>query len=778
MKTILKFKWLILVLWIAAAVGLTIQAPSMETLVREKGQVGVPDGYSSSLAEDFLKEMNGEATEASGTSDASDSDAMSEMQAVLVFHNENGLQPEDYQAIGEGLSALMQTESSSPTYGITKLVAPLGEPQLEEQMISPDGTTMLTLLSVADLDRTNAEIRDDLYKAVQDIPVDHYYTGSWLIDEDVIESSQEGLKKTEYITVVFILLILFVVFRSAIAPFIPLLTVGISYITAQSVVAFLVDGIDFPLSNFTQIFMVAVMFGIGTDYCILLISRFKEELAKGDKIQAIVTTYRTAGKTVLFSGIAVMIGFASIGFSTFSLYKSAVAVAVGVAFLMLALVTIVPFFMAVLGKSIFWPVNRNLDHGHSKLWEWAGKSSLKRPLLAFLAVAILSSPFLITYKGTLSYNSLDEIGDGYNSVKAFNLISDGFSAGEALPTQLILKHDEPLASMEGLVSIETLSQAILSLEEVSTVRSVSRPTGELLPQLQAAMEGQQQATEAANDSQTEDTGGGITPPDLFTSPEFQQILDTYMSQDRMMVSLDIILKPNPYSEEALASIKEIKAMIDQTLPNTVAAEAEYAIGGVTSIYADLNQISSDDYTRTSILMLIGIAIILIILFRSIVMTLYVIGSLVLTFYTAMGVSELIFIHALGYDGISWAVPFFAFVILIALGVDYSIFLMDRFNEYRDESVHDALIHAMKRMGTVILSAAVILGGTFAAMIPSGVLSLMQIATIVLAGLSLYSLLYLPFFIPVMVRLFGNANWWPFKRRQPDHAKPETETGKS
>jgi RND superfamily putative drug exporter len=139
--------------------------------------------------------------------------------------------------------------------------------------------------------------------------------------------------------------------------------------------------------------------------------------------------------------------------------------------------------------------------------------------------------------------------------------------------------------------------------------------------------------------------------------------------------------------------------------------------------------------------------------------------LILTYFTAMAMNEAIFVNLLGYTGISWAVPFFGFVILVALGVDYSIFLMDRFNEYKDLSVPEAMLISMKKMGTVIISAAIILGGTFAAMMPSGMLSLLQIASIVLVGLLLYAFVILPLFIPVMVKNFGKANWWPFSRSE-------------
>ncbi|MCP3740874.1 MMPL family transporter [Rossellomorea sp. BNER] len=184
------------------------------------------------------------------------------------------------------------------------------------------------------------------------------------------------------------------------------------------------------------------------------------------------------------------------------------------------------------------------------------------------------------------------------------------------------------------------------------------------------------------------------------------------------------------------------------------------------INEDLTKSSEEGLKKTEgitvILMLVGISIILVFLFRSII-TIYIIGSLILTYYTSMAINEVIYVDIFNYTGISWAVPFFRFVILVALGVDYSIFLMDRFNEYKELSVADAMLLAMKKIGTVIISAVIILGGTFAAMMPSGMLSLLQIASIILIGLLLYAFIILPLFIPVMVKNFGQANWWPFKR---------------
>ena len=733
MKTILRYRWTVAVLWIAATALLLFTAPNMGDLVREKGQLRVPDGYSSAIAETILDEVS----EQEGTSQHS--------TFALVLHNEDG-NLEALQA--DGLKAIEALRSREANLGIVNVLSFAEMPELASKLIAADGTTLLISFEAERGELSILDIREEVIAMLDNLESEHYLTGNGLIEEDVVINSQEGLKRTEYITVIIILVILFIVFRSVVAPFIPLLTIGISYLAAQSIVAFLVDWWGFPLSTFTQIFMVAVMFGIGTDYCILLISRFKEELGNGKDVrEAIITTYKTAGKTVLFAGIAVLVGFTSIIFSQFVLFRSAVAVAVGVFVLMIALITIVPFFMAVLGKRLFWPSRGKLEHPESKVWGFAGSFSLKRPLLTILILAVVIVPFLLTYDGDTSYNSLDEIGDEYASVQGFNLIAEKFGPGEVMPTEIVIRAKQPLADQASLGELEALSARIAELDGVAYVRSVSRPLGAppqaqqidpalLTPEQQAAMQQQ-----------------------------MNMVLDTYMSKDRTVTTLEVILEANPYAVESLDLVEEIEQVVsDASKSSTTLSGAEIGVGGVTSTHADLREVSESDYDRTIILMLIGIALILIILLRSLIMPLYVIASLILTYFMTMSATEFVFVNGLNYTGITWAVPFFAFVMLLALGVDYSIFLMGRFNENAQLSPSEAILSAMKNMGTVIFSAAIILTGTFAAMLPSGVLSILQIAVVVIIGLFLYAAVFLPFFIPVMVKLFGKWNRWPFMKK--------------
>ncbi|WLV24956.1 MMPL family transporter [Aciduricibacillus chroicocephali] len=857
MRQVIRFRWFFAVLWIALAAGLFLLAPNLQDLVRDKGNIQVPEEYNSQQADKLLEKISGDKSEDTAS-------------AVLVFNDKNKLGNGEKKDIKRIIDKL---EKNKDKLGVSDILDYTKDQQIADQTVSKDGKTVLVPFNVSLKNQDIGETREKIENEVKDAKVDHYLTGQQYIEQDIILNSEEGLKKTELITVGLILVILFIVFRSFVAPFIPLLTVGVSYLAAQSVVAILANTVNFPLSTFTQIFMVAVMFGIGTDYCILIINRFKEELGKHDNAkEAVLTTYRSTGKTFMFAGLAVLIGFSAIGLSTFSLYQSAVAVAVGVAVMLLAILTLVPFFLATLGSKLFWPFHKNVAHKESGIWGTMGKYAWKRPMVAILIVAVITIPFLLTYSGSKSYNSLDEIGNSYPSVKGFNLIADSFGAGQIMPMTVVLQtKDHKVSSTKDYQDIDQITNELSKIKGVHSVRSATRPAGKIIDdfrlknqakklaegldksgeglnkiqqglgnasgQLQQAgpsqeqrvqMEQMQQAQAAQQASGTQggqaaqmqqaqmqqaqtqmeqlgqlqkglgesanglgEIGKGLDqtqayleeisknadpsyvyiPEDAIKDKGFKQGTEMYLSNDKKITKFEVILDYNPYSKSAMNLVGKVKDRVDTTKKGTVFADSKTKIGGVSSMNHDLQQISDEDYSRTAVLMIAGIFIILVILLKSLVMPLYLIGSLLLTYFTSMAIGEVIFTDIMDYSGMTWAIPFFAFVMLVALGIDYSIFLMGRFNETRTGDIMNTFLQSMKDMGTVVISAAVILGGTFAAMLPSGVLSLLQIATVVITGLFLYALIILPLFIPVMVRLFGPFNWWPFKR---ESGKKQTE----
>lgn len=1065
MKHVLKFRWLIIATWIALAILLTVFTPDLQRLVAEKGQITVPDEYRSVEAEQMLEKMN-------------DSDVRIH-DLVLVFRKEEGLSENDQAEI---VTIIKQLEEKDTELGLESVLNFAEDEDIAESTVSEDGTTIIVPIEATTEKMSILDLREEITGIADSTNIPHALTGESLIEEDIIINSEEGLTKTIYITVILILIILFGVFRSVVAPVIPLLTIGISYLVAEGIVSILADTTTFPLSTFTQVFMVSIMFGIGTDYCILIISRFKEEMNLRETIpEAVIETYKASGKTIFYAALAVLIGFSTIGLSQFSLYQSAVAVAIGVFVVTVALVTIVPFFLVLLGRKLFWPFHKKAEHKESKLWGALGHFTWTRPVISLLIVAIIAVPVLLLYKGEQTYDNLAELSDDYDTVIGFNWIEEAFGPGEIMPITVVMELSEAIEEVADVQGLETITSYLADLDGIAKVRSVSRPAGDIVedfllekqtdiltdgleemldgvkelqeglteasdemkeqaPELKKAQDGVQALVDgtgevrdgilevqsaiqeiedglregamgldeaiagleqirsslnetiqghrelldgykqitagiqqaekkmqdvadvdidfdiegmlhaldgieqsiddmiAITDGATKEINShmpeGMKIPEITKIPEYQkaagaakhiinemrkgleeaakdlgdfenvdlsfkeiiqpleelnvgysqlingqdeiasgldelidglrelqqglgeategqsqiansmpemseglgEIIDgqkeikdafrelqegldeladglaegadglselydgledinrflsemdftsqeeivvipkealedkefwdaaeLYLSPDRKIVKFEAVLGLHPYSKDALQLVDEVEEQVAHAIKKTRLDVKDFKIGGTSSINNDLDTISAKDYKRTATLMLIGIFLILVFMLRSLVMPLYILASLLLTYFTAIGLSEIIFTKIVGYEGLTWAIPFFSFVMLIALGVDYSIFLMSRFNEYRDSLIYDGMMKSMRNMGTVIISATLILGGTFAAMLPSGVLSLLQIATTVIVGLALYALIILPLFTPVFVKLFGRYNWWPFSK---------------
>jgi RND superfamily putative drug exporter len=263
---------------------------------------------------------------------------------------------------------------------------------------------------------------------------------------------------------------------------------------------------------------------------------------------------------------------------------------------------------------------------------------------------------------------------------------------------------------------------------------------------------------SANNYLTEVTGEGSTygtffvPKEVRNSKAFQSALDIYMSKDRKIVTWTIPLTVDPYSKNAMQVAHEIDKTMREAISHTPYNNIQIGTGGISSANYDLNNISNKDFSLTIILMLAGIGVLLLILYRSVWITITILGTLILAYYFSLTISENIFIHFFDVSGLSWTIPFFAFIMVIALGVDYSIFVMMRYKEYKHQGMVVAILKAVERTGSVVMSAAIILAGTFAAMYPSGVTTLIQIATVVIIALLLLAFVLLPMILPASISL--------------------------
>lgn len=457
-----------LVAWIAILLIAIFSLPDVDALTRQHSEISLPEDVQSSIA------TNIESKWGHGQDNT--------YVVGVVFNKKHGkLTSSDKEKIDNTIRFLKDNKKK---LGIKSMMTPNDNYATKAQLISKDKTTEIVQLNIANDHSTVSNVNKSLTKAVKTSGIRTYVTGVRILEDDFSASVQEGIKKTELITIFFIFIVLVIVFKSPIVPIISLLTVGVSFITSFSIVTNLVEKFNFPFSNFTQVFMVIVLFGIGTDYNILLYDKFKENLSKGmSNHDATNDALRKAGKTILYSGSSILIGFSALGLAKFSIYQSAVGVAVGVAVLLVVLLTLNPFFMAVLGKKLFWPVKNFEGESNSKLWHALSKGSLAHPIIYLVVMAVVVLPFCLFYSNNLNYNDADEISDSTPSKAGLLLLQDHFSEGTPEYSTLYIQSGHKLDNEKSLKEIDQIVKKIQADPDVKFASSVTEPNGKSIKRL-------------------------------------------------------------------------------------------------------------------------------------------------------------------------------------------------------------------------------------------------------------------------------------------------------
>lgn len=468
MQKFLKNHVFSLIAWVLILIISVFALPNITELTNAHSDITLPSNVESNVAQSIENNWGAKKKNT--------------YAIALVFNKEHGkLTDADKQAINNTLDKFTNDKSK---YGIKDTLLPDSNIATRKKLQSKDGTTWVAQFNVSKKGRTVEQVYNQMNRDVKTQGLRTYVTGADVLQHDFSASIQEGIKKTEAITIVFIFIVLIIVFRSPIVPLISLLTVGVSFLTSFSIVTNLVEHANFPFSNFTQVFMVIVLFGIGTDYNILLYDKFKEDLGKGmDKYEAMHDALRNAGKTILYSGSSILIGFTALSLAKFSIYRSAVGVAVGVAVLLVVLLTLNPFFMAVLGKKMFWPVKKFTGESDDKLWHGISASTLKHPIIYLAVLAVVTVPFMLMYSGHLNYDDTDEIADSVPSKQGLLVVQKHFSKGMAEPSYLYIQSKHRLDNEENLKLIDQLTRQLQQSKDVSFATSVTQPYGQPIDML-------------------------------------------------------------------------------------------------------------------------------------------------------------------------------------------------------------------------------------------------------------------------------------------------------
>ena len=527
-----------------------------------------------------------------------------------------------------------------------------------------------------------------------------------------------------------VLIILVIVYRSFILPIAVLATSLFALTVALLVVWWLAKWDILLLSGQTQGILFILVIGAATDYSLLYVARFREELrVQQDKGIATGKAIRASVEPILASGSTVIAGLLCLLFSDLKSNSTLGPVAsVGIIFAMLSALTLLPALLFVFGRVAFWPKRPKYEpevvHAEngipaSGIWSKVADLVEQHPRaiwVSTLIVLLLGAAFVPTLKADgVSQSDLvlgsSEARDGQQA------LGEHFPGGSGSPAYIIVDETQAAQAADVVLNNDNF--------ETVTVTSADSPSGS-----------------------APITADGIVPLGSGNAPA------PVVVEGQVLLQATLVEAPD--SEEAQKAIRSIR----QTFADE---NISAVVGGVTATSVDTNDASIHDRNLIIPIVLLVILVILMLLLRSIVAPLLLVVTTVVSFATALGVAALLFNHVFSFPGADPAVPLYGFVFLVALGIDYNIFLVTRIREEtKTHGTRLGILRGLTVTGGVITSAGVVLAATFAALYVIPILFLAQIAFIVAFGVLIDTLLVRAFLVPALFYDIGPKIWWPSK----------------
>lgn len=844
-----RYRIPIIIVWVAAAALVTLTAPNLNDVV------------SSDLV-DFLPK-DAPYQRASALHEQVFPADIAQGSSVVVF---------DARASAEGIlnpdapsfEAQFETEAGRFIRAFTEWATSTDAPDALDAVLSPvQSPTLATMLVAGEaspdpalanrvalvrVNMTATATEPPAIEAMKEIDnwlethrppaVRAYQTGASPLVYHTSESAITSADRAIWVTIGLVILMLLTVYRSPVSPLIPLSAVTIAYLITRGIVAWL--GAHYlTITTYANVLLITVMYGAGTDYCLFLISRFREEMADHPGVEAATAyTVHRVGETITSSAGTIFVGFMAMIFAKMGIFNtSGPALALGIIITLLAGLTFVPALLATLGHRAFWPRQAT----HRPVGRWYSLTSQmvsSRPLLVILIIVALMLP-LSVYGLTqhVTYDLLDDLPDDKPVVTGFVLLRDSLGAGNTMPLTVVVTGRDPDRIAADIVH---LSDEIAALDGIFDVRGLDDPLGtqngsfhnilhvstqlrlaqsalnapaaasaltpaqiraaldgmtayldlltarfpqvaedpnllllrELLAnplqlltrqdELSAALEGLAVRFESVPDpyllpTTLLDLVGSLPASDGSISPSLAgQLATTYLAQEGTAFRLEVILANSPSSDAALDTVTAIRRVLKDYREG---GQAE--VSGGSAVNADIRDTMNQDLLRAIGFVLLGIFLVLLLMLRSVIAPFYLIGTVVLSFTFTLGLTNLVFKTLLGVAGLTWYVPFFAFVFLVALGIDYSIFLFGRIKEeVGRHGLREGVHVAVATTGAIITSAGIILSGTFAALLTGEVAGLLEIGFAVAVGVLIDTFVVRTVLDPALAALFGRWTWWP------------------
>jgi putative drug exporter of the RND superfamily len=689
-RIVTRHPWKVIAAWIIIAVAVIATAPALPTTTNEASFL--PSKYESIKAQNLQNQAFPQAGKVDATA------------AIIVFarSDRSHLTAADKAKVAS-IARTLNDKHIANILGVTAgPVSPNGLVQtasvaMDNSIVNGSGTQGADAIKVLRADIKPLVAGAGLYEGV---------TGAAAQQLDSTDSGNKAEQIVLLATLVLILVLLLIIFRSPIIALMPIITIAIVAEVAQGLIADVNSALHLNADSQTTVILIVVLFGIGTDYILFLMFRYRERLRAGDSPrQAMATAVERVGEVIASAASVVIVAFLALLLSSLSIFRSlGPTLAIAVAVTLIAALTLIPAVVALLGTRVFWP---------SKAWQREPKGARfaaiggalgKRPAVfagvsGLILVALAIGAF--SFKPTFDLSSAGIPGNAESEV-ALTVLERGLPPGATEPTQVYLH----------------ATSGTLTAAEV---------------------------TDYGTKLKTMDGVGAVAPANV--------------SANKATAEYSVTLSADPESTTAVNTLKS--GLRPQA--HTAAPPGTYAlVGGTTAVFADIQAAMNHDYLIVFPVAAVIILLILMLLLRSLVAPWYLMLSVGLGFAATLGATVLVFQTLAGQAGLVFLLPVYMYLFVVALGTDYNILMIARLREQaqRGMSPRQAAADAVRHAGPAIASAGLILAGTFASLILAGNSILQQVGFAVAAGIALAAFVMAMFFSPSLTALAGNRAWWP------------------
>jgi RND superfamily putative drug exporter len=696
---IVRNRWWVILTWVVLAAVITIFSPKLSSVTSSDQTSFLPSKYESVQAGKIAEKAFPQSKD--------------DTEILLVKRSDGGkLTSSDQQHI----QTLAHNLQAAKINRVEAVVTADGA-------ISKDHTAQMVQVIVKGQDSGDTKdvnftktVRGKVQTLVAGTGLKAGLTGNIAMNADSNSSFNTATKIVTMATFALVIILPGIIFRSPVAAFVPVLAVTLVFSLAQSLIALVAKTFDFKIDNSLSILYTVVLFGIGTDYILFLLFRYREKLRTGDTGREVVAfALSRAGEAILSAALVVAAAFAALGISDFGIFKNlAPGLVICVLTMLAAILTLIPAVIAVIGPKIFWP---------SKGWKTAPQGTFSKKIGALVARKpglIAGASFVLLLAFAAGYPSLKTNYDfsgqqpqTTESAKAYNDVSKLFSAGAISPTEVLITSDKPLDKT-------AVAAAAKKIDAISGV-----------------------------------TAGGN---------------ETQYSADGKTAEVVVLLPGKP---DATPTLDYAEHTFRPAAHKAAPAGTKVYVNGETVAFVDVRSAVSRDLAVILPAAAVIIFVILAFLLRSILAPLYLLVACALGFSATLGGAAYLFQHIQHNPGVIFFLPIMVYIFVVAVGTDYNILTMTRLREEIRSGLkpRQAADMTIEHSSATVASAGIILAGTFGSLALAGISLLAQLGFSIAFGIIISAFVIAPLLVPSVAALLGYKVWWPGHRPAADKNRP-------